>query len=152
MDAYVRLDYRWDSHSPLMWYIQSTIILIYYRLHYSFFLTWWMANGMWDYLIKDDEWPASISKRVKFLQRIARHGFRNICPYIIQLLSLFVLFSKHWLETLIRRPTAFSLLCYSLILSGSCWDHGEIPWKDCKRKREWRCPSLAKAPWGIKAR
>lgn len=52
MAAYVRPALRWASHSPLMCYKQSTIILIYYGLHCSFFLTWWMASGMWDCIDK----------------------------------------------------------------------------------------------------
>lgn len=86
------------------------------------------------------------------------HGLWTICPFITLLSSLFALFLTNWLELLLRSLIAFPpspptpLLCCSLILSGSCWDRGEIPWNDYKRKPERRCPSSARGPWGIKTR
>lgn len=85
------------------------------------------------------------------------HGLWTICPFITLLSSLFALFLTNWLELLLRSliafpPTPTPLLCCSLILSGSCWDRGEIPWNDYKRKPERRCPSSARGPWGIKTR
>ena len=64
---------------------------------------------------------------------------------------VFVLFFKQQSEASIM-CLYVSLLCHSLILSVSCWDHGEIPWNDYKRRREWRCPSSARGPWKIKTR
>lgn len=42
----------WES--PLMCDVQSTVLLIHGGLHYSFFPTWWMVTGMWDYI--DNRW------------------------------------------------------------------------------------------------
>lgn len=148
-DAHPHLDLRLETHSPLMRYIRSTIALIYRRLRYTFFPLWWMGSGTRDPLIIDDEWPASISKRVRFFQRAARRDtFRRTCTYIQCLF-----FSLPLIRNSDEVPDFFPLLlCCSLILSGSCWDQEGIPWRDYKRRQEWRCPSLEKDQWGIKTR
>lgn len=121
------------------------------------FLTWWMVNGMWDYI--DNSWlmahghllwltfspnvSNSFHIRERLLQRhfsIFKSAFSIFCPHL-----------RH-VGIIDEVSDCFFLLCHSLILSGSCSDHGEIPWNDYKRKQEWRCPFSAKGPWGIKAR
>lgn len=52
IDTYVILDCRWESHSPLMHGTETKMILIYYRLHYSLFLSQRMECEI--LLIQDD--------------------------------------------------------------------------------------------------
>lgn len=112
-----------------------------------FFPLWWMGSGTRDPLIIDDEWPVSISKRVRFLQRAARRDtFRRTRTCIWR--YFFPINQKQWSGASFFCP----LLCCSLISSGSCWDQEGIPWRDYKRRQEWRCRSLGKGQWGIKTR
>ena len=98
--------------------VQSTILLIHCGLYYSFFPTWWMVTGMWDYI--DNRWlmgrehlswlTFSPNGSNSFLTpnpwREGRGGLRNICPDIRQLLSLFVLL-LHMLKVLMGCLIAF---------------------------------------------
>lgn len=150
-DAHPRLDRRLETHSPLMRHTRSTIALIYCRLRYTFFLLWRMGSGTRDPLIIDDKWPASISKRVRFFFQWAgrRDTFRRTCPCIQHhFFFLKGINQKQWSDAWFF----FSSYVCSLISSGSCWDQGGIPWRDYKRRQEWRCPSSEKVQWGIKTR
>lgn len=75
-------------------------------------------------------------------------SFIIICPFLDKLIGTAVKEP----DCLSTAPPPTPLLCCSLILSGSCWDRGEIPWNVYKRKPERRCPSSARDPWGIKTR
>lgn len=96
-EAHPRLDLRLETHSPLMRYTRSAIALIYRRLRYTFFPLWWMGSGTRDPLIIDDEWPASVAKRVRFFQRAARWDtFRHTCTCIQRLSFFSPINQKQW--------------------------------------------------------
>lgn len=103
------------------------------------FYIWWMG-------IEGDSCLARFARPVDRLS-VSNSSFIIICPFLDKVIASAVK-EPDCLST----PPSTPLLCCSLILSGSCWDHGEIPWNDYKKKPERRCPSSARGPWGIKTR